>query len=457
MLCTVAGLGCGDSGRDRDSRVAPHLPGDADTGDTASPPLSCGGVQSADPGDVQAPIAHYSGPVAYQLAFDGDPDGDGCSDLFMGSPYLSREGGVIHRATAGGSDPIVVRAGWPGQLTGFSLHVGGDLTGDDVVDMVVGSADLGGPGHGGDVAIYPGSPGGIQLIAPAAALLGDDDRQVGFSVATGPADDDGALDLAVSSRRPGGLEVWLFRGPLPARFGFGDALATVYTRGEGGILGNGIDLVDLDGDGAAELVAGAPNLYDGLGAVLVFAGPVTGALAGLAADGAWVGEQGAGPVGVYARGAGDVDGDGVGDVVVGVPNDDEGAEDAGAVYLVSGLPAGEWGLSAARGKRFHDGYRASAGNTAACGDVDGDGHADVLVTGPGSDELVVDEGAAWLLLGPWDGVAAIDTAARSWAGPQQGGLLGMAVACGQDFDGDGSADAALGAPGTRDVYLFPLP
>ena len=70
---------------------------------------------------------------------------------------------------------------------------------------------------------------------------------------------------------------------------------------------------------------------------------------------------------------------------------------------------------------------------------------------------MVDEGAAWLLLGPWDGVAAIDTAARSWAGPQQGGLLGMAVACGQDFDGDGSADAALGAPGTRDVYLFPLP
>jgi phage FluMu protein Com len=82
---------------------------------------------------------------------------------------------------------------------------------------------------------------------------------------------------------------------------------------------------------------------------------------------------------------------------------------------------------------------------ALAGDVNGDGHADALVGAPGFDNASLDAGKAYLFLGTPDGLEG--TPAWSKEGDQDDARYGAALAGGCNFNGDGYADFAVGAPG----------
>ena len=158
-------------------------------------------------------------------------------------------------------------------------------------------------------------------------------------------------------------------------------------------------------------------------------------------------------------GGGDVDGDGLGDVVVGVPDSDTPQADAGRAFVVMGRAAGDTvaladvadgdGGFVIAGEQAGD---AAGSSVAIAGDVDGDGLADLIVGAPEADVASGDEGRAYVVFGRAAGAAVVladletDAAGFVIEGIAASDLAGAAVAGGADVNGDGLDDLVVGAP-----------
>ena len=163
-----------------------------------------------------------------------------------------------------------------------------------------------------------------------------------------------------------------------------------------------VGLGDLNGDGHADLGVGAYGVDDGgsnAGAVYAFFGPVTGGASAATADLKLVGAAASDILGVYLPGAGDVNGDGVHDLVAGSANYDGGGSNAGGVFVVLGPATGTIAATDAD-LVIHGTSEEKAGYTSAfVGDTDGDGTDDLLVGAADANLGGQTEGAAYLFVG----------------------------------------------------------
>jgi uncharacterized protein (TIGR03382 family) len=200
---------------------------------------------------------------------------------------------------------------------------------------------------------------------------------------------------------------------------------------------------DVNGDGYGDVVVGAPGYTNSQfqeGAAFLYLGSATG----LSTTASWTvgSNQAESGFGQRVSSAGDVNGDGYGDVVVGALRYDNGETDEGAAFLYLGSAAGlsttaSWTAESNQANAYFGEPVSSAG------DVNGDGYGDVVVGARRYDNGETNEGAAFVYLGS---AAGLSTTA-SWMGEsnQVDGGFGSSVASAGDVNGDGYGDVVAGA------------
>ncbi|MDA2978941.1 MAG: FG-GAP-like repeat-containing protein [Actinomycetota bacterium] len=367
---------------------------------------------------------------------------------------------------------------------GASERRGCDFDGNGIDDFAVGSPST---EVGGSVWIsYGGSSsagGVVQQVTqnsdgvPGVAELGD---ALGSSVACGDVNGDGFDDLAVGasgedigSRADAGY-VTVIHGSedglqLTSSYGFSQATAGVAGGAEADDrLGASIALGDFDNDGYADIAVGIPGEDVGsrvdAGAVQVFYGSAVGITASRDKfySQSTSGVAGAGEAGDevgFSLAAGDLNGDGIDDLIVGAPGEDVGMRvDAGAINVLFGS---QTGLSTTDSRVITQASPGIAGGAEAgdrfgaavtAGDLNDDGYDDVAVGVPGEAIGSLDAaGAVNVIYGSPSGPSSSGDQFWSQASAgvngaaESGDAFGAAVIS-VDINGDGYDDLVIGVP-----------
>lgn len=335
-------------------------------------------VFSVQPGDFEGASA---------LAVP-DMDGDGVPDFLLGAPRVVLNGqknaGVLYLISGAGGWGLRALAGPGPQLRqefGASLTQLGDLDGDDVPEVAVGAP--------GSRTVTKNGAGSISVISLGKGRIlhvirgAEAGWRLGEALATvGDLDGDGHGDIAAgapgdgSEETPGGGALHLFSAAT------GDRIARIPGERIGGQFGAALAPAgDPDGDGRPDLLVGAPGAPGEAWVLSPGAGRRLRHLPG---------PEGSADFGAVVAGGGDVDGDGQPDLMVGAPRAAvDGREAAGLARVFSGVDGQTLlTITGAAG----DGMGSSL---AIAGDLNGDGRDDILLGAPFHDLLAVpDVGAA---------------------------------------------------------------
>ncbi len=422
-------------------------------------------------GDATATLLgeEASDKAGYSVAFVGDVDGDGADDLLIGAPGNDR------RASSAGSSYLVLGAPTgsvdlsdadailigeaSSDASGEAVGGGGDVDGDGYDDLLVGAKgnDAGASSAGAAWLVKGPVSGSLSLTLADTCLVGEDASDYAGSNLdlVGDLDGDGLAEIGVGARNHtvGGVKggaVYIVSTPSSGDIDLSTSDAMIYGETAYDYASTPGSAGDVDGDGLDDLLVGAEGEDDegsGCGAAFLFLGPVSGSRSTSDADGARFGEEFGDAAGASLDGAGDVNGDGYADTVVGAYKADYSAvRDAGGTYLLLGSWSGTGLLADADAIRYGTTRSDSAGiSVSGAGDTDGDGHADLLIGAVYNDEAGSDAGAAWLVLGPVSGTASLTAGAASWAGESTTDYAGYAVSGGGDANADGKADLLIGA------------
>lgn len=375
----------------------------------------------------------------------GDLDGDGVVDLVVGARDASHVR-IFRGPLAGGAttdwDAEIV--GEPGAELGWSVAFVGDVNGDGRNDLGVGAPR---EGAGGETWIFSGSAGNFDALF--SVFSGVAASQAGVRVGpAGDQDEDGVDDWLVGAwLDPVGAEQGGAIYILPGGGGTltpDDAIARRY-GGDHEWAGYAASCAgDVDGDGIFDLVVGADGsdlAGEDGGAAFVERGPIRG---DMALDGALAGEAAGDFAGHSAIIAGDLFGTGRDAVVVGGFGAGDDRRD-GAAYVYADIP--ESGALADADVRIAGQPRDSLFGYALAGpgDVDGDGFADLVVTARFDNGGGDDAGAAWLVYGPPEHALDLSSNAAVFLGEFAHDDAGYNAGSLGDYDGDGRADLLFGA------------
>jgi len=361
----------------------------------------------------------------------GDLDGDGVTDIAVGAQFDgdggSRRGAVYilfmnDNGTVKSHQKISDTAGnFNGVLDnddffGTSLAGIGDLNGDNVPDIVVGASndDDGGLNRGAVWVLFLNGDGTVKdhqkISSTQGGFTGILDNTDLFGISVGPLGDlnlDGIPDIVVGAFRDddGGADrgaVWLL---------FLDTNGTVKSHQKISSTAGGF--------------TGILDNVDRFGSRATIACP------------------------------GDLDGDGIADLAVGAPLDDDGGTGRGAVWILflntNGTVKSHQKISSTEGNftgQLDDNDRFAFPD--AVGDLDGDGIPDLAVGAFADDDGGTNRGAVWILFLDTNGTVKSHQKISSLDGNfsgiiGNGDLFGLPVKSLGDLDGDGITDIAVGA------------
>jgi hypothetical protein len=383
----------------------------------------------------------------------GDLDGDGYADLVVGAQSYDNgetdEGAafVYYGAPTGvGTTPTVLDSNMASALFGASVSGAGDLDGDGYGDLVVG-APYYNNGHydEGAVYVYYGGAGGLGTT-PVVLESNQQWARLGASVsAAGDVNGDGYDDLVAgaywyASGQTNEGAAFVYYGSAAGVGASPTILESNQVSAEFGKSVSGAG--DLNGDGFGDVVVGADRYDNGQtdeGAAFVYYGSAAGigTTPTILEDNdpsAYVGES--------VSGAGDLNGDGYADLVVGAGSANYGEVDEGLALVYYGSAAGI-GTFPTRLQANQAGAQFGH-SVSGAGDLNGDGYADLVVGAQHYDDGETDEGAAFVFYG---GVSLVGATATRLEVNQAGALYGSSVSGAGDLNGDGYADLVVGASG----------
>ena len=450
--------------------------------------------------------------VGRSVAAAGDVNGDGLGDFIIGAPY-GDNGGLaageayvifgkagVFGALIGGrqvadltlmgpADGFVIQGDVTLDNAGWSVAGAGDINNDGFDDIIVGAPKGNdGGGDAGEAYVIFGKSAGfanidLTTLAPADGFIIQGDAagdQAGWSVdSAGDINGDGHDDLIIGARfsADGGItagEAYVIFGKSA---GFTNidlsALApadgfSLQGDGPGDQAGYSVSSAgDVNGDGFDDLIIGAPN-YNASEAYVIYG--KAGAFGDLdlgaltAADGFVIQGIESSRAGQSVSAAGDVDGDGFDDLLIGASKGDLAGTDAGEAYIIYGRGTGSPvfptlfdpgdDINPASGATI---LGADAGDrlgwsVASAGDINGDGYDDVILGAPQGDNGGTSAGEAYVLFGSADGIADLDLTALALAdgfvilGDVAGDQAGFSVSSAGDVNGDDFDDLIVGTP-----------
>jgi hypothetical protein len=386
----------------------------------------------APPVWAQDIIYVYDGTKGDQLGLSvsgaGDVNGDGYADFIVGAYGNDSAGDNAGRA--------YVYSGLTGYLLyifdgeaaydyfGYSVSGAGDVNGDGFDDLIVGAYDNSAGGIlAGRAYVYSGQSGALLWTFTGKAA----GEYFGYSVSgAGDVNNDGYADLIVGAYEndAGGHNAgraYVYSGKT------GDTLFTITGESANDQLGYSVSgSGDVNGDGYADLIVGAPGYFTGgvnTGRAYIYSGLTEDTLFTI------IGSMGS-QFGYSVSGAGDVNGDGYPDLIVGEPY----GYSVGRASVYSG-PTGDL-LNTFTGEAADDRFGLSV---SGAGDVNNDGYADLIVGAPFNDERGSRAGKAYIYSGESGDILF------TLLGESADNLYGISVSGVGDLDGNGFDEVIVGA------------